>query len=220
MILEIAIDSLSDGLAAASAGADRLEVCASLGEGGLSPSLELVRSLAAQTRVPLFVMIRPRGGDFAYSHAECGVMERHIDEVKEAGAHGIVLGLLTPEHAVDLERTAAFVKRSAPLPVTFHRAFDRCHDLPATAQRLSDIGVRRILTSGGAASAELGMAMLKELHQQVGRSIGILPGGGVRPANIRRLIESTGVAEIHSAARDAAGLFDPEIVRRMKGAIE
>ncbi|MCU0453604.1 MAG: copper homeostasis protein CutC [Bacteroidetes bacterium] len=216
MLLEIAIDSLADALAAVEAGADRLEVCDRLDLGGLTPPWELVRSLASGTRVPLFVMIRPRGGDFVYSDDEFKTMERQIDEAKRAGTHGCVFGLLTADAAMDLKRTEELVRRASPLPVTVHRAFDRCADLVGMADRLANLGVKRILTSGGQATAEAGSNVLRELQRKVGGRIGILPGGGVRPSNIRSLLEQIGVEEIHSAARNAQGVFDPALVEKMK----
>lgn len=216
MLLEIAIDSLSDALSAVSAGADRLEVCDRLDLGGLTPSAELVRALASRTKVPLFVMIRPRGGDFIYTDEEYQLMERQLVEMEQAGAHGFVFGLLTPGAKMDLNRTQKLLRWSGALPVTVHRAFDGCADVYSTAGSLADLGVRRILTSGGRASAEEGADVLRELHQKMGKRIGILPGGGVRPSNIRRLLNHIGVDEIHSAARNERGVFDPEIVEMMK----
>ncbi len=216
MLLEIAIDSLADALAAVDVGADRLEVCDRLDLGGLTPSTELVRSLASRVKVPLFAMIRPRGGDFLYTAEEYRLMERQMEEVAQAGAHGFVFGVLTPKETMDLNRTGELLHQAGPLPVTIHRAFDRCGDLFATAAGLADLGVERILTSGGKASAEEGADVLRELHQKMGRRIGILPGGGVRPSNIRRLLDHIGVEEFHSAARDERGVFDPRLVEKMK----
>jgi copper homeostasis protein len=216
MLLEIAIDSLQDALAAVEAGADRLEVCDRLDLGGLTPPTDLVRTLADRTPVPLFVMIRPRGGDFVYSSEEYTKMEREMDEAARAGAHGFVLGILTPQGDIDRARTGPLVQRAGRRPVTFHRAFDRCSDLHAGAERLARLGVQRILTSGGQASAEAGIDALRELQRTVGGKIGILPGGGVRPGNVRRLVQTIGVSEIHSAARNADGTLEAALVAEMK----
>jgi copper homeostasis protein len=216
MLLEIAIDSLSDALSAAEAGADRLEVCDRLDLGGLTPPMELVHALASRTEVPLFVMIRPRAGDFIYASDELRLMERQMEGAAKSGAHGFVFGLLTKEATMDLDRTRELVRRAGSLPVTVHRAFDRCEDLLSTASNLADLGVERILTSGGKASAEEGADVLRDLHQKMGQRIGILPGGGVRPSNIRRLLDHIGAEEIHSAARNERGVFDPRLVEKMK----
>ena len=231
MILEIAIDCLPDALSAVSHGADRLEVCSRLDLSGLTPSEALVRTLRRDTQVPLFVMIRPRGGDFIYSEEEFVEMERQIDNAKSWGVHGLVFGILRSDQTIDIERTRALVRLSAPLPVTFHRAFDRCPDLEVSAHALAEAGVKRILTSGGKASAEEGMVKLKEMVEwsndvQVGsrqvlagrvqERLIILPGGGVRPGNIRRILEFTGATEIHSAARNEVGKFEGELVEEMK----
>lgn len=214
-ILEIAVDTLRDGVDAVAAGASRLEVCSRLDLGGLTPPEELVRALARHVQVPLFVMIRPRGGDFLYSSEECDEMRRLIVEAKTWGAHGFVLGMLTSGSAVDVVRTRQFVELASPFPVTFHRAFDRCSDLDTSARDLAGAGVTRILTSGGRMSAEEGLETLRDLHRAVGRDIIIVPGGGVRPANIRKILDVTGVTEVHSAARDANGKFDGGLVEQM-----
>lgn len=216
MLLEIAIDAQADALGAVEAGADRLEVCDRLDLGGLTPPMDLVRLLASRTNVPLFVMIRPRGGDFIYTDDEIRLMGHQMQEAAQAGAHGLVYGLLTSTGSMDLERTADLLQWAGTLPVTVHRAFDRCADLVSTADALAKLGIKRILTSGGKASAEEGADVLQELQRTVGRRIGILPGGGVRPSNIGRLLAHIGANEIHSAARNERGVFDPAIVRMMK----
>lgn len=215
MTLEIAIDSWPDALAAVAAGADRLEVCSRLDLGGLTPPNDLVRDLARETSVPLFVMIRPREGDFVYSMDELTEMERQIAAAKSAGAHGLVLGVLTQAGEMDIDRIGALVRKASPLPVTVHRAFDRCRDLEETAAQLVFVGVTRILTSGGSETAESGIETLRRLQRSVGTKIGILPGGGVRPGNIGRLVREIGVSEIHSAARDQRGRFDAGLVKEM-----
>lgn len=216
MILEIAVDSKADAIDAVAAGASRLEVCSRLDLGGLTPAEDLVRVLGRRTQIPLFVMIRPRGGDFVYSPDECDAMRQQIVEAKTWGAHGLVLGVLTSASTVDVVRTRQFVEWASPLPVTFHRAFDRCADLETSARQLAGAGVQRILTSGGRATAEEGLAALRDLHRAVGSEITIIPGGGVRPANIRRILDVTGVSEVHSAARDDSGRFDGGLVEEMR----
>ncbi len=214
-VIEIAVDSMPDALAAVAAGASRLEVCSRLDLGGLTPPDDLVRALVTKTTIPLFAMVRPRGGDFLYSEEEFDMMRRQVVEAKSWGVHGLVLGALTDESTVDVARIRHLVDLAAPLPVTFHRAFDRCSDLEASARTLATAGVARILTSGGRTSAEAGLIALRDLHRAVGREITILPGGGVRPANIRRILDVAGVSEIHSAARDTDGHFDGGMVEEM-----
>src|SRR5579863_1352267 len=202
-LLEMSVESLEAAVAAVRSGADRIELCENLSVGGMTPCAALMRQAREQIAVPIFAMIRPRGGDFVYNAAEFEEMKRQIGLARTAGMDGVVFGILTRERQVDVARNSMLVKQAAPLPVTFHRAFDELADL---AQGLEDViaaGVTRVLTSGGAATAEGGYGELAALVRQAGERITILPGGGIRPGNLRRIVQETGAREYHSGMSGA-----------------
>jgi copper homeostasis protein len=199
-LLEVCVESSSGALAAEAGGAARVELCANLLEGGTTPSLGSIRLAVERLRIPTMVMVRPRGGDFLYSADELDVMRRDVELVRDAGAAGVVLGLLTPDGEVDAARTAELVERARPLQVTFHRAFDMTREPFAALERLIELGVERVLTSGQKDDAPSGAALIRELHERAAGRIGILPGGGITLASARRLVEETGVDEVHLAA--------------------
>ena len=216
ILLEIAIDGISEGLAAVRAGADRLEVCSRLDVGGLTPEEKLVQSLRKAMRIPIYCMVRPREEGFVYSAAEFQLMLADVEKFKSWKSDGIVAGFLKADGAVDTAQTIEFVRAAAPLPVTFHRAFDETPDLLHALENVIECGVARILTSGGKANAFAGKYMLRELVLRARERVEILGGGGVRPWNVRRIIDSTGVAEVHSAARDEKGLFQESVVAELR----
>ena len=196
-LIEAAVETLEGSLAAVREGAGRLELCADLVSGGVTPDPELLRAVRAAVVVPVAVMIRPRAGDFNYDPAERRVMLEQIQIAKAAGAESVVLGVLTAVGLVDEEWTVRLSAAARPLRVVFHRAVDATPDLEASVQVLARLGVDRVLTSGGAPSAERGLAQLGRLVQQFGRRIGILPGGQVRAENAGRIVQRLGVSEIH-----------------------
>ncbi len=198
--LEICVDD-ADGLAAALAGgADRIELCSALALGGLTPSSGLM-ALAAKAPRPVYAMIRPREGDFVFSAAAIDQMRREIDAVRAAGLAGVVLGVSEPGGALDAEALAILIRHAAGLGTTLHRAFDLVPD-PAVALELAiELGFERVLTSGGAARAEDGVAVLAALVQQAGARISVMPGAGVRPGNAARILALTGAHEIHASCR-------------------
>lgn len=185
---------------AAAAGADRIELCDNPGEGGTTPSAGMIRAAVASTPIPVFPIIRPRGGDFLYSVLEFRIMMDDVALSRDAGCQGVVLGLLRPDGQVDVERTAQLVERAGPLDVTFHRAFDRVPDPVRSLEDVIDAGCRRILTSGGRPTAEAGIDRLADLQRRSRGRILIMPGSGIRADNIARIAESTGVTELHSSA--------------------
>jgi copper homeostasis protein len=197
-LLEICVETLDAALAAERGGADRIELCEDLRSGGITPATDLMRVVRAQVRIPIFVMIRPHCGDFCYSPEALERMVRSLTTAKEFGMDGVVLGLLHADRRVDVERTRGLVELARPLPVTFHRAFDAVADSFTALEDVIATGAARILTSGGAASAEEGTEVLTELVRLARGRISILPGGGIHPENLARIVRLTRAEEVHS----------------------
>lgn len=201
MILEVCVDSVASAIAAQRGGAHRIELCSSLLEGGLTPSPGLISVVRARLHIDIFVMIRPRGGDFLYSNDEFEIMQRDIDEASRLGANGFVLGLLTEHGRIDTERTRKLVQQANPLPVTFHRAIDLTPDPLLALEEVIATGAQRILTSGGAPNVQQGCAMLYQLRQAASHRIAIMAGGGLNRNNLRHVVEISGVKELHGSFR-------------------
>lgn len=201
MILEVCVDSFDSMDTAMKAGADRIELCSALELGGLTPSYGLMEKASGHKEVEVFVMIRPRAGDFLYSEEEFDVMKRDIRKAKELGLTGIVTGILLKDGSIDLKRMKELVTLSHPLPVSFHRAFDDAKEPDRQIPDLIDMGVIRILTSGLEESAWEGADYLKSLQDTFGDQITIMPGAGIRPENIRMLAEKTGCSSFHMSGR-------------------
>lgn len=197
MVVEACVDSVESALAAARGGAHRIELCANLIEGGTTPSAGTLAVCRAALDIPIFVLVRPRGGDFLYSAAERAVMLEDIHRAKAAGAHGIVTGVLSADGAIDVDHSHELIAAARPLPVTFHRAFDVCRDASSALETLVALGVERVLTSGQAATAPEGAETIARLVRQAAGRIGVLPGGGVTPDNVAALVRATGVTEVH-----------------------
>ena len=204
-VLEVCVDSTASALAAKRGGADRLELCADLIVGGTTPSLTLVQQVKAETGLPVRALLRPRFGDFCYDSYELAQMEQLAAELVEAGADGIVTGVLTPEGALDADamqpiyaaaRKAA-EKAGRPVACTLHRAFDVCADPFAALETARSMGLCTILTSGQAASAPQGAALLRQLTERAGKDVEILAGAGVSAQNIPVLAAQTGVRAFH-----------------------
>ena len=202
--IEAAVESVESAVAAEREGAGRIELCANLGVGGTTPTADLIAAVLEKTQLPVFVMIRPRGGSFVYSTAEIAEMTRDIERARTMGIGGLVTGVLEPDGGVDVDRTRSLVESAAGLPVTFHRAFDRVRNLPDALEQLVEIGVTRVLTSGGAPTAVDGASAIAALVAQARGRIVILAGGGVREHNVRDIVAQTGVGEVHS--RDVWGI--------------
>ena len=214
---EIAVDSLKSALIAQDCGADRVEFCADLASGGITPSLGALEVAVEQLQIPIHVMIRPRRGDFLYTDAEFEMMRRDIVLVKSAGAQGVVFGILLAEGHIDSQRTRELLQVARPLSVTFHRAFDMCRDPRAALAELVDIGVDTLLTSGQAESAAGGIPRIAELVTQAGGIIDIMPGAGINAGNIGRLAEATGARTFHLSGKET--LDGPMMYRRRRLAL-
>jgi copper homeostasis protein len=197
-LLEISVEALESALAAERGGADRIELCRNLSVGGVTPDADLLRAVRAQVRIPIFSMVRPRAGDFVYSSAEFAEMKRSVVGAKEVGMDGVVLGVLTKEHRVDVERTRELTELARPLPVTYHRAFDEIADVHQALEDIIQSGAKRILTSGGAKSALEGAATLAKLIEAAGERIAIVPGAGISSVNIAEVARRTRAREFHS----------------------
>jgi copper homeostasis protein len=201
VLLEIVIDSVESARAAQEGGAARVELCDNLLEGGTTPSAGMIACVRRAVSLGLMVMIRPRGGDFCYSDLEFEVMQHDVRVAQELGADGVVCGILTPDGAVDRRRMRVLIDLARPLPVTFHRAFDMTVDPRRALDDLIDLGVERVLTSGGEQSALEGLDVIAALAQQAGGRIVVMPGGGITERNIGRIIQASGAAEIHASGR-------------------
>jgi copper homeostasis protein len=197
ILVEAAVGSLDDALAAVEGGADRLELCANLDVGGTTPGRALIDAVLDAVDIPVFVMIRARGGGFVFSNTEAELMRRDIDAALDAGVQGVVIGALGRDSRVDEELTSDLVQRADGLPVTFHRAFDRTPDKHEALETLIHLGLTRVLTSAGAPTALEGVEELGELVRQADSRIVILAGGGVRPNTAGEIVERSGVYEVH-----------------------
>lgn len=206
MLIEAVVETVDAAVAAESSGAGRVELCANLDVGGTTPDAHTIARVVRTATIPVFVMIRPRGGTFVYAGDEIEAMRRDIAVAAANGAAGIVLGVLRPDHRVDVERTRALARCANGLPVTFHRAIDETPDLLEAIDALIDAGVSRVLTSGGARTAVEGVEALAHMVEHAGSRLTIMPGGGIRAHNARAVIDRTGAGEIHTRFVDADGI--------------
>lgn len=196
--LEICCYGIDCALTAEQAGADRIELCAAPKEGGLTPSAGVLRKVKQLVSIPVHPIIRPRGGDFCYSGREFATMLEDIAYVRELGYSGLVIGMLDEEGHIDVERMKQVMDASKGMAVTFHRAFDMCHNPIQALDQLTDLGVARILTSGQQQNAESGLSHIREL-KQYSRAPIIMAGAGVRLSNLQKFVEA-GIDEVHSSA--------------------
>jgi len=203
ILLEVCVDSIDSALAADRGGADRIELCSSLLEGGLTPSPGVISTVLGKVSLGVFVMIRPRGGDFCYSDDEFKAMEQDILTAKQLGADGVVFGILTEDGRVDVDPTQRLVNIARPLKVTFHRAFDMSRDLTESLEDLIRLRVDRVLTSGGEQNVELGQSMIANLQRQAKDRIIVMAGAGITENNVRQLVSITRVREIHASLKSA-----------------
>jgi copper homeostasis protein len=200
-VLEICVDSLESAMAAEAGGAKRIELCNSLTEGGLTPSLGLLRAVRSNLKIGIHVMIRPRAGDFLYSEGELNVMRHDIQIAAQNGADGVALGLLTADGDVDVERTRALIDLANPLEVTFHRAIDLARDMDEALEDVILAGADRILTSGAEPTAMQGRFRIGNMVQAAKGRIAIMAGGGVRAENVEEIARATRAKDFHAALR-------------------
>lgn len=200
VLVEVAVDSVAGARAAVAAGAQRLELCAALELGGLTPSLGLLAEVRAAVAAPVFAMVRPRGGDFLYDDGEFAAMVRDVAALRAAGAAGIVSGALRADGSLDRERMRELKLATGAAAFTCHRCFDLCADAQAALETLVDLGVPRVLTSGQAASAPAGAAAIRRLVEQARDRVIVMAGAGVRDGNVRELVAASGVREVHLSA--------------------
>ena len=204
ILFEACVDSVESAINAEAGGADRIELCADLLEGGITPSYAMIKLVLEKLKIPVNVIIRPRGGDFLYTDYEFEVMRSDIEFCKQAGVNGIVIGILNDDGTIDKTRTQKLIEAAKPMSVTFHRAFDMTREPEESLNTLIELCIDRLLTSGQEADVHKGIPTLKKLVELAGDKIIIMPGGGVNEINIKEVVEETGVKEIHASAREKA----------------
>ncbi len=211
-LIEICIGDAEGAILAERGGADRVELCSNLFEGGLSPSIGTIRAVKKYTTIPVNAMVRPRGGDFCYSELEFEVMKEEVKAFKAEGVNGVVFGILTPEGEVDAKRTKELVDLARPLSVTFHRAFDMVRDPYKALDTLISLGVDRILTSGLEATAYEGAELLAKLNTIAAGKLIIMPGCGIKERNFKKIDSIVHAKEYHmslSGTKESKMQFHP-----------
>ena len=197
VLVEACVDSVESSLAAERGGAGRLELCDALFDGGTTPSAGMIAACRETVSIPIFVIIRPRGGGFVYSDIELDVMRRDIAAAREIGADGVVIGALHADATINEAHTRSLVEAAGPLPVTFHRAFDFAPDLGEALDAIAAVGVGRVLSSGGAPTAREGIPALASLVRRAGERVVVMAGGSVREESVGEIVAGTGVREVH-----------------------
>lgn len=198
MLFESCVDSHDAALASASGGAGRVELCARLDVGGTTPDVALIERCVASLTIPVFVMIRPRGGDFVYDAGEVAALADDIRAAAAAGANGVVFGALRRDATLDVEVMRRLIEAARPLPVTCHKAIDATRDPLEALEALLALGVDRVLTSGGADTAARGAATIARMVARADAALMVMAGGGVRAHNVAALVRQTGVHEVHA----------------------
>lgn len=215
-LLEVACFNLDSCLLAQKAGADRIEFCADYSVGGLTPNIADIIKAKEALNIPVHVIIRPRGGDFVYNEGELTQIKQDILFCKAHEINGVVFGALTPDHKIDTEVNKVLVDLAGEMSTTFHRAIDECGNIEEAMNDLIGLGFKRVLTSGRKANASEGRQQLKQLQEEFGEKIIVIPGGGIRSTNIEQLISETGCFEFHSAALTSGSeLVDIEEVKKL-----
>lgn len=214
VLLEICLDSVESAVASERGGADRVELCAGLSEGGITPSAGMIAAVRKKIAIGLHVMVRPRGGDFFYNADEFGIMQRDILIAKQLGANGVVFGILNAHGSVDKDRMRQLIEMARPLKVTCHRAFDMSCDMEQALEDLMEVKVDRVLTSGGKKSAVDAMPTLKQLVQQAQSRISVMACGELSIANVKAVIAYSNVREVHAGL--ATTVTSPMKFRNLK----
>lgn len=199
--LEICCGTLNSALIAQANGADRVELCDNLAEGGTTPSAGMISQCKKLMHIPFFPIIRPRGGDFVYSQSEFEVMREDIILCRKLNCEGVVIGILKKDGSVDMERCSELIALAGSMQITFHRAFDRCKDMAGSLEDIIQLGCHRILTSGGKVHAIDALDKLKSLVEQAGSRISIMPGSGITYHNLNEILLETGAYEFHTTAK-------------------
>jgi copper homeostasis protein len=202
---ELCAESREAACAAELGGADRIELCAELARGGLTPSLELIAASVSALSIPVYVLIRPRGGSFVFSAEEFALMRRQIQGAKESGASGVAVGVLREDGHVDVERTRELVELARPMAATFHRAFDETPDLSESLERVIETGAEGLLTSGGAKEVLGGAESISALRRQAGDRIAIIAGGGLQLQTLTEVVRRSGVSCLHGSLKRKIG---------------
>lgn len=200
-LLECATDSVASALAATKGGADRLELCANLIIGGTTPTLALYDEVRSHSDIPLFILIRPRFGDFLYTDYEANVICREIEMFQKAGAEGVVIGSLNKDGSLNAEHMKRFIDSAKDMSVTLHRAFDMCADPFETLKQAKELGVNTILTSGQAPSSLEGIDLYEKLIEKANGEISILAGGGIKASTIEKLLKQTSLTAFHMSGK-------------------
>lgn len=214
VLIEVCVDSVASAVAAERGGAQRVELCSDLLEGGITPSLGLLQAVRASIALPLHVIIRPRGGDFCYSNEEFDIMRRDIEIARHAGTDGAVLGILLPSGSVDVARTRQLSELARPMSITFHRAFDMSADLQDSLEDVCQTGADRLLTSGGEQDCSRGTDAISKLVKSARRRIHIMAGGGINAKNVAHIVQRSGVKEIHVGL--ATAVHSPMLLRNSR----
>jgi copper homeostasis protein len=219
--LEIACFNLESTLIAQKAGADRVELCADMIVGGTTPTIEIVKQAREHLTIDLYVMIRPRGGNFVYLNAEFEQMKSEIETIKKLGVNGFVFGILKADKTINVKQNLALVELAKPFPCTFHRAFDEVSDYKQALEDIISIGFSIILTSGTFPNVMEGKEVLKQLVTQSNNRIEIMPGGGLRSTNISDLDEIVNANWYHSSAIiDGSEIANPEEIVQLKNILQ
>lgn len=214
VLVEACVESLADSLVAEQGGADRLELCDDLSVGGITPNSNLIAEVKRAVKIPIAVMVRPRGGSFVFSNDEIDTTRRELDTVLSLGADMVVIGALDASGRVDARVTRELVERANGVPVTFHRAFDAVTNQLEALDMLIDAGVSRILTGGGPGPALNGIRSLAALVDQSGGRLSIMAGGKVRPDNVAQIVKESGVREVHARCEQ-----DRQRIRQIREAL-
>lgn len=199
--LEICVGSWQSAMAAQLGGANRIELCDNLAEGGTTPSLGMLRHCKKHLKIPFFPIIRPRGGDFVFSNDEFEIMKEDVVACREMGCEGIVIGMLLKDGSIDMERCSELIALAVGMQITFHRAFDRCNDLEKGLEDIVQLGCHRVLTSGAKQYAIEGLNVLKSLLIQADSRISIMPGSGINELNLAQIVQISGANEFHTTAK-------------------